>query len=288
MHKQTYNRAMPRGVRKTTTSTPAQPLTPSGPLAGLAKITTTQLLMTLLIVAAFVIGFLVNRVLYLQDQTPAVPTDVSSAFITYAKQLNLDTNKFKTCLSTEKYKNRIDADMKQGQDLGISGTPAFYINGKLIGGAFPEESFKEVIDKELNGSGTTNYKDYSQTLQDAHDDTRGIFFNPIPVGINLGDAPMRGDKNAKVTIVEFSDFQCPYCKQVFPVIQKLMKDYNGKIKLYYKQFPLTSIHPNAYRAAEASECAAEQGKFWEYHDYLFTNQAAWQSLPQGQPDIPLK
>ena len=73
---------------------------------------------------------------------------------------------------------------------------------------------------------------------------------------------------------EFSDFQCPYCSKAYPIVEQLLKDYGDKLTFVYKQFPLTSIHPFAEKAAEASECARDQGKFKEYYDKLFTNQNA--------------
>ena len=90
-----------------------------------------------------------------------------------------------------------------------------------------------------------------------------------------GDAPdkhIRGGKNATVTLVEYSDFQCPYCQSLEPTLQQLLAEYGDKISLEYRHYPL-SFHPMAQPSAEASECAAEQGKFWEYHDGLFANQA---------------
>jgi protein-disulfide isomerase len=83
--------------------------------------------------------------------------------------------------------------------------------------------------------------------------------------------PSRGPDNAAVTIVEFSDFQCPYCGRVTPTVEKLMKDYDGKVRLVFRHFPL-SFHPNAAKAAEAGACAADQGKFWQMHDKMFSNQ----------------
>ncbi|MEK7503658.1 MAG: thioredoxin domain-containing protein [Patescibacteria group bacterium] len=85
------------------------------------------------------------------------------------------------------------------------------------------------------------------------------------------DNHVRGNFNAPVTLVEFSDFECPFCERIFPTMNKILNDYDGKVRLVYKQFPL-SFHPNAQKAAEASECASEQGKFWEYHDKLFEGQ----------------
>ena len=85
---------------------------------------------------------------------------------------------------------------------------------------------------------------------------------------------IRGNKNAKITLLEYSDFQCPFCGQLEPTLEQLMTQYGSDIRLVYRHFPLTSIHPYAQKAAEASECASEQGKFWEMHDLLFDNQTA--------------
>jgi protein-disulfide isomerase len=88
--------------------------------------------------------------------------------------------------------------------------------------------------------------------------------------------PTRGPADAKVTIVEFSDFQCPFCSRAHDTVEEVMRSYAGKVKLVYRQMPLTQLHPNAMKAAEASLCAHEQGHFWEYHDTLFKNQSALQ------------
>jgi protein-disulfide isomerase len=88
------------------------------------------------------------------------------------------------------------------------------------------------------------------------------------------DDPVRGPADAPVEIIEFSDFQCPFCGRVKPTLDRLRKQYEGRIKIVFRNFPLTSIHPQAYSAAEAAECARRQGKFWEYHDALFANQRA--------------
>lgn len=84
---------------------------------------------------------------------------------------------------------------------------------------------------------------------------------------------IRGNVSAPVTLVEFSDFECPFCERIYPTLKQVLANYADKVRLVYKYFPL-SFHPNAQKAAEAAECASEQGKFWEYHDKLFENQAA--------------
>lgn len=83
---------------------------------------------------------------------------------------------------------------------------------------------------------------------------------------------VRGNPKAKVVLIEYSDFQCPFCSKHHPVVKQLLDAFPNQIAWVYRHFPLTSIHPQAQPAAEASECAAEQGKFWEYADKLFDNQ----------------
>lgn len=98
-----------------------------------------------------------------------------------------------------------------------------------------------------------------------------ILLRPPKVAVSIDPARVRGDARAPVTIVEFSDFQCPFCQRVQPTLQEILAKYPGKVNLAYRDFPLVQIHPNAHRAAEASRCAGEQGKFWEYHDVLYVN-----------------
>jgi protein-disulfide isomerase len=88
----------------------------------------------------------------------------------------------------------------------------------------------------------------------------------------VGDSPSKGAADAKVTIVEFSDYQCPFCSQAEPLMDQVMQAYPKDVKRVYKQFPLTSIHPNALPASKAAVAAGKQGKFWEMHAKLFGNQ----------------
>jgi protein-disulfide isomerase len=94
---------------------------------------------------------------------------------------------------------------------------------------------------------------------------------PSTYNVNTLGNPSKGSGN--VTIVEFSDYECPACGALEPVVKRITSEYAGKVKLVYMDYPL-GIHPFAQKAAEASECAADQGKFWEYHDKLFENQQA--------------
>jgi len=104
---------------------------------------------------------------------------------------------------------------------------------------------------------------------------------PQTFQVLLEDDPFKGDPNAQVTIVEYSDFQCPFCSRFFQQTLPLIEENyinTGKVKLVYKDLPLDSLHPNARPVHIAAECADEQGKFWEYHDALFEKQSEWQRL----------
>lgn len=117
----------------------------------------------------------------------------------------------------------------------------------------------------------------ARNAQVAGSDTAAIPTVPAIVkDLKTGDLPVEGDENAKITIVEFSDFECPFCAQFFrDTYPKIKAEYidTGKAKLYYRHYPL-SFHASAHKLAVASECANEQGMFWEMHDKIFENQAA--------------
>ncbi|MBI4281558.1 DsbA family protein [Candidatus Uhrbacteria bacterium] len=91
----------------------------------------------------------------------------------------------------------------------------------------------------------------------------------VPIATN--DDPSIGPANARVTVVEFSDFECPFCRQAFPIVRELMASYGDRVRFIYRDFPITQVHDNAEKAAEAGECAHTQGKFWPLHDKIFQN-----------------
>ena len=107
---------------------------------------------------------------------------------------------------------------------------------------------------------------------------------PPDMVVSIKDEPFKGVKDAKVTLVEFSDYQCPFCaRHVRETLPQIERDYiaTGKLKYVFRNFPIESIHPHAFRAHEAANCAGEQGKYWAMHDRLFANQQAL-----GQGDLP--
>jgi protein-disulfide isomerase len=100
-----------------------------------------------------------------------------------------------------------------------------------------------------------------------------VLLDPYRIDVAAGDDPAKGPATAPVTVVEFSDFQCPYCARVGPTLKRVEDTYGEQVRIVYRDFPLQQIHNNAAKAAEAGSCAADQGKFWQLHDKMFENQA---------------
>jgi len=196
------------------------------------------------------------------------------SLIAYADEIGINKKDFTKCLESGDATARVEADSKQGAEFGVQGTPGFFINGKFLGGAFPIETFREIIDKELDGSATGNCTDYSEQLQTYCADENNQAFKPLAVNVAVGDSPSIGPKNAPVTIIEFSDFECPFCARAYTTVKQIQQEYADSVKVVYKQLPLTNLHPNAQKAAEASVCADDQGKFWKMHDKMFESQGA--------------
>jgi predicted DsbA family dithiol-disulfide isomerase len=99
------------------------------------------------------------------------------------------------------------------------------------------------------------------------------FVEPLRVSIPTEGRPSKGSADAPVTLVEFSDFECPFCRALAPTLQQISAHYKDKIRIVYFQFPLADMHKNALKAAEASLCAFEQGRFWQMHDAMFIDQS---------------
>lgn len=108
--------------------------------------------------------------------------------------------------------------------------------------------------------------------QAAKDDTK-----PANLAAVTETDHVKGAEDAKVVVIEYGDFQCPYCGAVHPVIKEVLPKYEDKVKFVFRHFPITSIHPNALVAHKAAEAAGKQDKFWEMHDKLYENQSAWSS-----------
>ncbi len=207
----------------------------------------------------------------------------------WAVAAGADLAKFKSELASKKHQKKVDDDHALAQKAGVNGTPAFFINGVSLSGAQPFDKFKTVIDEELKkanakiASGTPKDRVYVVMSQEnkknappakeeeeegEKEDTKTVWKVPV------GNSPQHGPATAAVTIMEFSDFQCPYCKRVGPTMKGLKEKYGDKIRLVWKNEPLP-FHPRAEPAAQlALEARAQKGEkaFWDAHDRLFESQ----------------
>ncbi len=199
-----------------------------------------------------------------------------------ASELGMDATAFRSALDSKTAKARVDADLALGQKVGVRGTPSFFIDGRPLIGAQPFEAFKQIIDDELARAdsllrrGLPRDKLYTTLL------TGADAAIPTEAGSALGrtvfrvptlDAPVRGSAQAKVTLVEFGDFESPFSGRVEPTLGTLLRDYGVDLALVYRHDPLP-FHPHGEMAALAAEAARAQGKFWEMHDQLYANQKA--------------
>ena len=115
------------------------------------------------------------------------------------------------------------------------------------------------------------------------------FLDPLRTDVATAGFPSRGPEGAPVTIVEFGDFQCPFCGNLFPTMERVREIYPDEVRIVFRHYPLRNLHPRAQQSAEAAICAQDQGRFWEYHDSLFGNQQALEvpDLKQRAADLGL-
>ena len=192
------------------------------------------------------------------------PEDV---FAKLAENLDLDKDQFLACLEEGTHAETVAADYQEGLAEGVSGTPAFRINGVELSGAQPLTAFQEQIEFFLAGG-------EPPSLEVAADSYRSI-----------------GDADAPVVITEFSDYQCPACAGVEELmVRELIERYvdTGKARLVYREFPLDGLHPFARKASEAAVCAGEQDAYWEMHDKLFGSQEEWAGQGVSDPTTHFK
>ena len=194
-----------------------------------------------------------------------------------ARELGLDMVRFRSDLDTRAYRAQISSDTADARALGVSGTPTFFVNGRPVHGAQGLKVFVDVVDEELAraGGATGGYAQLVATgklAADAPPDTEhageGLDANTTyRVGLGLPGHQL-GPDAAPVTIVVWSDFQCPYCQRSVPVVAKLREKYGDDVRVVFRHLAM-QFHRNAGVAAEAAIAAADQGKFWAYHDQLW-------------------
>ncbi|MCL2011546.1 MAG: thioredoxin domain-containing protein [Cystobacterineae bacterium] len=200
----------------------------------------------------------------------------------YATQLGLNMLKFKASLKNPTFEAQIEADMALGLKMGVRGTPGSFFNGRFVSGARPKEDLEALINEEmlkaqeLVSQGTSAAKVYEKILETALEEApkpeapKPVIKDNIPIPNN---APSKGPQDAPVTMLIWSDFECPYCSRVVPTLHALAQKYAVQVRFVFRHLPL-HFHKNAQKAAEATMAAHAQGKFWEMHDLLFQNQKA--------------
>ncbi len=197
--------------------------------------------------------------------------------VTYARQVGLDEGQFEQCLGSQQNVTTINQQLQAGNALGVTGTPTFFINNKKLVGAQPLAILEEIIQAELRGSPTT-LDGYSAAVQKLAA-TTPPGFSIVPKKPDITGAAIEGSMNARVIVAEFSDFQCPFCKQWSDSsIRGLRAKLGNDVALVFLHFPIVQIHPNAGNAAVVAICAQQQGKFWQMHDLLFAKQTEWAGL----------
>ena len=142
-------------------------------------------------------------------------------------------------------------------------------NQAALGGRSLEELYPRIRDFLEENARQQALNEFAARLQEGREVV--ILLEPLRVDLNNEGSPALGPDDAPVTLVEFSDFECPYCGSFFTTLKRLEENYGDQLRVVYRQYPLET-HPNAFKAAEASLCAHEQGRFWEMHDLMFTEQ----------------
>lgn len=200
----------------------------------------------------------------------------NEAFAGYAEELGFGGAAFTDCLAENRHAAAVEADVALGQSRGVSSTPTFFLNDQPLIGAYPLDYFNQAI--AAVGAGQAIAAEPTAAPQ-------GPAVAPTPASIVLTDiAAERGQPDAPVTIVEYTDYQCPYCQrhatETMPRLVSEMIDA-GRVRYVVKDFPLDSIHPDARAAAVAARCAGEQDAYWPMHDALFARQAEWAGQGDG-------
>jgi protein-disulfide isomerase len=172
----------------------------------------------------------------------------------------LDVPAWQACRADPAMEARVVADMTLGVAVGVGGTPTFLVNGEPVVGNQPASVFRSAIQAartRAQSSGLAAADYYATTFP----------------GVPVGTSPSTGPADAWVTIVEFSDFECPYCAAVQGTLQTVLSTAGSDVRHVWKHFPL-SFHAGARPAAIAAECARAQGRFWEFHDLVFARQSS--------------
>jgi protein-disulfide isomerase len=178
----------------------------------------------------------------------------------YAKSLALDLAAFQQALDNHTYRPIVERDLAEAAGLGVTTTPTFFVNGRRLVGPQGYASLGAIIESLL--AGIPLDKRVREEI---------VAAGPAQQ-IDIAHAPTRGPATAPISLVEFSDFECPFCAMTAPVVHQLLLAYPTQVRFAFKHYPLP-MHKESPQAHEAALAAADQGKFWEMHDLLFATQS---------------
>jgi protein-disulfide isomerase len=206
-------------------------------------------------------------------------TAAIDAFANLSADLGLDGDALVSCIELGEQRDRVLANQQESLSLGVNSTPTFYVNGYPLRGAQPFDAFDQVA--TLIETGELEAVLEAQMRQ-AYEQAQAQAAQPQPpsgpVDIPIDGAYAVGDPNAPITIIEYTDYQCPFCsrhfEQTYPQLKENYID-TGVVYYVFKDFPLTQIHPQAVLAASAARCAGEQDAYAAMHDMLFATQVEW-------------
>ncbi len=186
-----------------------------------------------------------------------------------ANAIGLKKGEFEKCVTEKRGADRVNANIQEATSAGIGGTPTSVIvteSGEqyMLVGALPFETLDAYITAAIEGD--------TAKLTEL-DSQYGVPDAPDVPALGEGDH-LRGSMDAPVALIEYSDLECPFCRQFHPEVKKTLAQYGDQMVWAYRHFPIETIHTSARPLAEGSECAAQLGgndKFWEYIDYVFGN-----------------
>jgi len=217
--------------------------------------------------------------------------DAPAYFVTLAEELGLDLDAYQACVASGEKEALVAQSVMEAQSLGFSGTPSFHIvrdatnDAYPLVGAQPYDQFAAILDTLIAGETPQVAQGSSEDNGDSGGSgeipdwatTEGLQPDPDRPGYTMAGDLYRGNPDADVVVVEFSDFQCPFCRrhvlETQPTLDEQFVD-TDQIFWVFKHFPL-SIHPQAPAAGVAAECAASQDNFWEMHELIFNSMSTW-------------
>jgi protein-disulfide isomerase len=190
------------------------------------------------------------------------------SLLAYARQLHLDMPAFRQAMDSHLYRPLVEEDLLEARALGIDSTPTIFLNGHRLDGFQSLEVLDKEVAQELVKQNDAQTIDASAAGEENNESIGQALFDKLKESVSA----VRGPATAPVTIVEFTDFQCPFCRQSAKPLEDLLAQRPNQVRLIFRSFPL-DFHQYSELAHEAALAAGDQGKFWQMYDLLFANQS---------------